>query len=280
MKSMSQSKIPVHGLVAATFAVALGLFAAGCASTPTGLPTQLPDHAAREKRAYVYYLDGAGGGTAQKNWAQGVKDGLLAGGYPGAAEMYSWETGDGLLTDQDASVAYKRSKAGGLAAEIHERLTNNPGPPVSILSFSAGAPEAVFALEALPETVQVDRVVMLGASISEDYDLTEALKRIKDKMYLYTSTEDQMLGFLMKFSGTADRRFHDPGAGITGFILPKGATEETRRLYASKIVAIPWDKSFERDGDYGHHFDNVKMPFIRDYVTPLLMGEPVPGAAN
>ena len=70
---------------------------------------------------------------------------------------------------------------------------------------------------------------------------------------------------------------NDPGAGIRGFILPKGATAETRKLYAEKIVTIPWTKELEKDGDYGHHFDNVKMEFIRDHVAPLLMGKPVPG---
>ena len=31
-----------------------------------------------------------------------------------------------------------------------------------------------------------------------------------------------------------------------------------------------------KDGDHGHHFDNVKKDFIRDYVAPLIMGRPVP----
>jgi len=81
-------------------------------------------------------------------------------------------------------------------------------------------------------------LVLLGASISADYDLTEALKRVKGTVYLYTSTEDRMLGFLMPFSGTADRKFHDPGAGITGFVLPPSATAETRRFYVEKVVSI------------------------------------------
>ena len=49
-----------------------------------------------------------------------------------------------------------------------------------------------------------------------------------------------MLGFLMPFTGTADRKFDDPGAGITGFVLPAGATPETRKLYAKKLVTIAW----------------------------------------
>ena len=119
--------------------------------------------------------------------------------------------------------------------------------------------------------------MLLGTSISEDYDLTNALQHVRGKVHLYTSTRDRMLGFLMPFSGTADRKFHDPGAGIKGFTLPAGATAKTRKLYAEKIVTIRWTKELEDDGDYGRHFDNIKMEFIRDHVAPLLMGKPVPG---
>jgi hypothetical protein len=263
----------------ATCSVALLAFAGACASTPVGLPTQLGDRAAREQHGYIYYLDGAGGGTAKNNWAEGVKDGLLAAGYNGAGSMYSWETGKGMSADQEASDKYKRDQAKGLATQIEQRVKEHPGVPLNVLSFSAGAAPAIFALEALPETVQVDRIVMLGCSMSEDYDLTKALKRVRGKMYLYTSTRDELIGFWMTFEGTADRRFHDPAAGLKGFILPPGATEETRRLYAAKIVAIPWKKKELKDGDEGHHFDNVKMPFIRDYVAPILMGKGVPDPA-
>ena len=92
--------------------------------------------------------------------------------------------------------------AKGLATQIEQRAKAYPGVPLSVLSFSAGAAPAIFALEDLPETVQVDRVVMLGCSMSEDYDLTKALKRVKGKMYLYTSTRCELVGFWMKFSGS------------------------------------------------------------------------------
>ncbi|HEY2124696.1 MAG TPA: hypothetical protein VGG94_04445 [Chthoniobacterales bacterium] len=263
----------------ATFGLALAIiiFASGCASTPSGLPRPLPDREARMKNGYLYYLDGAGGGTAKKNWAGGVKAGLLAAGYPGAGEMFSWETGKGILADQDASDAYKKAKAHAMVQEILRQVQAFPKAPVDILGFSAGTAEAIFALEELPESVKVERVVLLGASISRDYDLTKALKRVRGHLYLYTSTKDMMLGFLMPFTGTADRKFDDHGAGITGFVLPAGATAETRKLYADKIVTIPWTKKLEADGDYGHHFNNINMEFIRDHVAPLLMGKSVPG---
>jgi hypothetical protein len=250
--------------------------AIGCAG-PVGIPEQLPDRAERIDVGNIYYFDGAGGGTAKKNWAEGVMDGLLAGGFPGAGEMLSWETGDGLIADQDASVAFKRGKAKEAAAKIINYDKEYPEAPIDILGFSAGTAIAIFALEYLPESVQVDDMVLLGTSISQDYDLTKALKRVKGHVYIYTSTKDRMLGFLMPFSGTTDRKYDDPGAGITGFALPDGASAATRKLYAEKIVTIPWTAQMEKDGDHGRHFDNVKMEFIRDQVTPLFLGKPVPG---
>jgi hypothetical protein len=259
------------------FGIALTLLVAGCASKPSGIPGYLADRGERMRHGYVYYMDGAGGGTAKKNWAEGVKEGFIAGGYRGAGELFTWETGEGLMADQDASVKFKRSKAREAAAEMTKRAKAEPGVPMGILGFSAGTAVAIFALEALPETVEVNTVVLLGTSISRDYDLTKALKRVRGHVYMYTSTRDRMLGFLMPFSGTADRKFDDPGAGITGFTLPADATAETRKLYAEKLVTIPWTAKLEKDGDYGHHFDNVKMEFIRDHVAPLFIGKTVPG---
>lgn len=254
--------------------IAIAVSAIGCSST--GLPTQLPMRAERMQHGYLYYFDGAGGGTAKKNWAEGVKDGLIAGGYRGAGEMFSWETGDGLIADQDASVKYKRAKAAKVAPQMVKYAKDYPGAPLDVLGFSAGTAIAIFALEDLPESVQVNEVVLLGTSISRNYDLTKALKRVKGHLYIYTSTHDRVLGFLMPFSGTADRKYDDPGAGIKGFVLPAGASAETRKLYAEKIVTIPWTAKLEKDGDYGHHFDNIKMEFIRDHVAPLFLGKKVP----
>jgi hypothetical protein len=250
----------------------------GCASKSTWNGQFQADRKERLTRGCVFYFDGAGGGTHKSNYADGVVQGMLEAGYQGAGELVSWETGKGLMADQDASVAYKREKATAGADKIRAYQKSHPGAPVGLLGFSAGTAEAIFALEVLPEAAQVDHVVLLGTSISRDYDMTEALKRVKNKLYIFTSTHDRMLGTLMPLSGTADRKFNVPGAGIKGFVLPVGASDATKRLYAAKIVTIPYSKDFRKDGDKGHHFDNVKKEFIRDHVAPLLMGRPVSGS--
>lgn len=197
--------------------------------------------------------------------------GLHDAGYPGESEMMAWETGRGLVADQYAGVSYKRAKAAGDAKRIRAYRRMYPGATASLLGFSAGTAEVVFALECLDESEGVGHVVLLGASISRDYDMTKALKRVRGKLYIITSTHDRMLGIAMPFSGTADRKFHDPGAGLRGFVLPRGASPATRKLYAEKIVTVPYEKEFRKDKDKGLHFDNVKEGFIRDFVAPLLM---------
>jgi pimeloyl-ACP methyl ester carboxylesterase len=254
---------------------ALIMACASCASKPVWEPGYRADRQERLPNGCVFYMDGAGGGTAKSNYAEGVVSGMLDAGYPGAGELVSWETGKGLMADQKASVAYKREKAKEAAEKIQDYRDDYPDAPVGILGFSAGTAEAIFALESLPEDEHVHHVVLLGASISRDYDLTKALKRVKHKLHIITSPHDHMLGTMMPLSGTADRKYHDPGAGIKGFVLPANATEETRRLYAEKIVTIPYSKDFRKDGDKGHHFDNVKEDFIRDHVAPLFMGQTV-----
>jgi hypothetical protein len=261
-------------LIPTSLALLLIAVSTGCASKSTWKGQFEPDRNERLARGCVFYFDGAGGGTKKSNYAGGVVEGMLEAGYRGAGELVSWETGRGLIADQNASVAYKREKAGEGAAKIRAYQKEHPGKPVDLLGFSAGTAEAIFALEVLPEAAPVENVVLLGTSISHDYDLTEALKRVNNKLYIFTSTHDRMLGTLMPLSGTADRKFDDPGAGIKGFVLPAGASAATRKLYADKIVTIPYSKEFRKDQDKGRHFDNVKKEFIRDHVAPLIMGKP------
>ena len=273
MKSKSTTLSRYAPLLRSAFGLFLLASSIGCSSNPISDLKFRADRKERLTRGNVFYFDGAGGGTTKSNYADGVVKGMLEAGYRGAGELISWETDRGLIKDQNASVAYKREKAKEGAATIQRYQKDHPGAPVGLLGFSAGTAEAIFALEFLPETTPVDRVVLLGTSISRDYDMTEALKRVKDKLYIFTSTHDRMIGTMMKFSGTADRKFHDPGAGIKGFILPAGASAATRKLYADKIVTIPYSEDYKKDGNKGHHFDNVKKDFIRDHVAPLLMGK-------
>lgn len=233
----------------------------GCASTA-------PQD--RVQRGYVYYLDGAGGGGIT-NWSGGVRQGLRDAGYDGWGEMFSWETGLGVVADQTVSNEYKRDKAGTLAKKMVEYRRQYPNSPMNLIGLSAGTVIAVFALEALPADVMVENVILLSGSLSAPYDLTKALSRVRGKVYVTTSHRDPVLGGLLPLAGTADRGSGTTATiGVEGPRLPRGASADTRRLYASKVVVIPWKQEFERYGNYGGHTDTVAGPFVQHYVAPLV----------
>jgi len=223
-------------------ALALTVLSAGCSQT-------LPDRAERMTRGYIYYLDGAGGGGMFSNWSGGLRKGMLDAGYTGAAEIFRWNTGMGVVADQDSSVEYKRGKASECAQRIQRYAREHPGAPVTLVGLSAGTAVTVFVLEALPPACPVENVILCGASIASDYDLTRALQRVRNRMYVFTSERDAVLAFLVPIAGTADREAGSiPAAGLSGFRMPVRASAETRTQYA-KVAYIGWKPEFARYGD-------------------------------
>ena len=230
-----------------------------------------PDRAERMTRGYIYYCDGAGGGGMISNWAGGVRSGLHDAGYNGSGEIFRWNTGMGVYADQVASVEYKRQKAKELANEIVAYHAQYPGAAVHLMGLSAGTAVVAYALESLPPSQSVENVVMLSGSLSSGHDLTEALRRVKGKMYIFTSQRDEVLLALVPFAGTADRTSADSGTiGVNGARLPGTATSEAREQY-HKIVTIPWNPQFERYGNRGGHTDTVASPFVQQFVAPLVV---------
>ena len=157
------------------------LLSVGCASQ---------EREVRMQRGYVFYCDGSGGGSVLMNYAGGVRQGLRNAGYEGAGEMFNWHTGLGVAADHTSSVEYKRKRAAKLAKEVQEYKAKHPGAPVTIMGLSAGTAVGVYALEALPESRQVDNAFLLSAALSANYDLTEALRRVDNRMYVFTPTTD------------------------------------------------------------------------------------------
>lgn len=221
----------------------------------------------------VYYLDGAGGGSVLTNWGGGVQSGLRAAGYPGDFTTFVWNTGLGVAADQGASVQYKRQQAHDLARQIQVYMDDHPGRPIQLTALSAGTAVAVFTLEALPMDRPVNTVVLLGSSISSHYDMTQALRRVRGRVHVFTSEQDLVLGVAVAVAGTADRQFCGAcSAGLRGFHLPPNASDETKRLYA-KIENVTWRPEFARAGNLGGHTDAVNATFVRQYIAPLLWPE-------
>lgn len=253
----------VSGLTTVSFLMLIAA-TAGCESTS-------PDRQARMAHGYVYYCDGAGGGGGLINWSGGLRKGLLEGGYPGSGEIFKWNTGLGVVADQDSSVSYKRGKARQMARKAQDYSREYPGAPVTFIGLSAGTTIVVFALEELPDGTRIDNAVLCGASISSTYDLTRALKNLDGRLYVFTSQRDEVLGFLVPMAGTADRAGGNVlSAGLRGFRMPTPASPETRKQYA-KVVTIPWRPEFASLGYSGGHTDVLSPPFVAAHIAPRLV---------
>lgn len=237
-----------------------------------------PDRRSRSGPAKVYYLDGAGGGGIVLNWGRSVKKGLREARFPGEIESFSWQTQLGPLLDQNISTRYKRKKARELAGKIEEYKARHPDGRVSLIGLSAGTAVTLYTLEELPHGVQVENVILLSSSVSADYDLGDALRHVRNKMYVFTSDKDPVLKFLVPVAGTADGERFTRAAGLQGFIVPSGGSEELQREY-DKLVHIAW--SPELDETFrGGHTDTVSSEFVASNVAPLLMGRDTRAAVS
>ncbi|HMQ15166.1 MAG TPA: hypothetical protein PKC49_04255 [Phycisphaerae bacterium] len=250
-------------MVRGVWVMALLAPGAGCAVVQrAATPTERDD--------VVFYCDGAGGGGPLTDWGASVREGLLRDGYEGEFRSFRWQTGLGVLADHATSAAYKRGKARELVGYMKQHWRRFPGGSVHLIGLSAGSAIAVFAVEELPRGNQVDNVILLGSSLSADYDLRRALARMRGEMYVFSSTRDRVLQLFVPIAGSADRHLTGTRvAGRYGFQLPPDADDRTEVLY-SKIVHIEWDEDRAGAGDPGTHTGTTNPRFVQQYIAPLI----------
>ena len=224
----------------------------------------------REEFGKTYYIDGAG------NWGFGVAEvarGLQAAGYRGHVEAYLWTTSFNPAIDQvNRPAAHLRAAI--LTEKIQEYLRNHPRNDVNIIALSAGTGIAVWAVEALGAPHKVNNLVLLGSSLSSDYDMRAALAKTRGQVYVYYSRYDTILDGPVRLLGTIDGKMGVDAAGLVG-LHPRGGGRD-------RIVNIGWAPQYQRYGWTGAHTDCTSEPFVRRYiaahVTPGTGAGPAPRA--
>lgn len=215
-----------------------------------------------------------------------VPEGLRAGGYRGAIEVFPWQSWIGW-TIRDQIDRYRNDAQGRkLAAKIRAYLDAYPERPVNLVALSAGTGIATWALEHLPPPYRVNHAVFFSSSLSRNYDLSDALQRIRGKLYTFYSPADPILKYAVPIAGTVDR---DAGAGsvggLVGFAPPRSASPAVLRLYEEKVRNMPWRRMYSRYGYDGGHTDATSVDFVGRVVAPLLKrsagpaGPPLPEPA-
>jgi len=223
-------------------------------------------------RGITYYLGGAG--PVGNIGSFDIPRGLRRAGYQGHFEVFPWQT-ISHATDQ-IFIARNRSKAQDLAEDIRRYRRLYPDAPIHIIALSAGTGVATFALEYLPESIDIETVIFLGCSMSSKYDMTRALRRIRGRLYVLHSMADEVLKNVVWYTGTVDRASSDAGiAGLEGFYTPGNLFPDTERQYL-KLINVPYRSEFESSGYGGGHTSATSTDFVQRYLAPAVMGDPTP----
>lgn len=247
----------------AALVVALLVWAVAPAGATDPAPTTSPVE--QRKDLWLLHLPGIGGEMPIDHaMTRGLKDG----GYAGKIEIYDWTEHDPGI---DALLARQRNdrEAKKISQMIEKRLKDDPKLQITLTSHSAGTGLAVWALEKLPEGMQVQTLVMLASALSPKYDLSAALKHVRGKAYLYYSNGDTLvLGAGTKLFGTVDG-VNTEAAGLVGFSQPKGADEKQYQ----KLVQVPYDKGWLAYHDMGDHIGCMSRPFAQHVLAPVVLAD-------
>lgn len=242
-----------------TVIVAL-LLVAGCSRTTKLMSGQL-------EQGLVIVLPGIEGHSPLNNE---ICAGLEAGGVPHAVELYDWTSAyTFILTPVYNERAYDRNheKAGEIARMIARYKVAYPDKPVLLVGQSGGGAMALWTVEALPQGVQVDGVILLAASISTNYSLDIALSKTKRGIVNFYSNRDWFfLGLATTAVGTMDGE-HASSAGKNGFEEPQ---QWGRPNTYNKLFQIPWQAKMASAGSLGAHITSGAPKFVANYVAPFV----------
>ena len=224
-------------------------------------PTTAP--AVDFSHTWLLHLPGIGG---EMPVDRDLVDGLRKGGWKGPLTVYDWTENDPGL---DALRNHKRNmrEAAKIADMIQDHVRKDPKVRIVVTSHSGGTGLAVWALENLPDDVQVQDVLLLASALSPGYDLSHALKHVRGHAYVFYSQGDALvLGTGTKMFGTIDG-VRSEAAGLIGFSTPKGADPNEYR----KLVQKPYDEGWQVYGHFGNHIGCMSGSFADHVLAPILI---------
>src|SRR5882672_4285776 len=231
----------------------------------------MPAKAAAAKetpRPWLLHLNGIGG---ERVCDHTLLSGLTAGGFDADFHIYDWtegETGIVALQRHDTHPIEARK----VADLIIQQFAASPGTPIYATGHSGGAAILTWALELLPDEIKVESICMFAPALSPQYDLTKALRHVKQKLYVFSSPHDfVVLSTGTKMFGTMDG-VRCEAAGLKGFVRPKSADSDQYK----KLIPQPYQRSWAmKYGNFGSHICAMRSNFARNYVAKILLtGKP------
>jgi pimeloyl-ACP methyl ester carboxylesterase len=249
------------------------------------LEATTPDHptheyvsAARLEQGYTIVVVGVNGDNML---SAGLSRGIVEGGYSGAVEVVDWTTGHWpLFVYHLRSTSRHDNGARAIGERVVAYRRGYPGREINLVAFSAGAAVALEALEELPESEAVDRLVLLAGAVSPAHDLRPALARCRVGLWNYYQPQDVIAlwaGTIM--AGTADGH-HLMSAGAVGFWPHADFTEAEQNLVQRKLVQMPFEPRMALSGNLGGHFHCVNHRFVAEWIAPVLERATAAGEAQ
>ena len=232
-----QRLIPLASLI-----ITIAVLSAGC------------EERDKERFGKTFYLDGAG------NWGYGAADvpaGLMDAGYRGDVELFIWTMSFNPLVDQ-LNILGAKARASALTEKIKSYARAFPNNPINVIALSAGTGVATWAIEGLPSDVRIENLVLLGSSLSHDYDMSRALSHMDGRIYVYYSNLDTVLE-TVRVVGTIDGKRGVDSIGYVGLRPPRGAQD--------RVVNIGWNRSWMRLGWTGAHTDTTNRLFVSQEIS-------------
>ncbi len=226
----------------------------GCQQPERPRPEQL-------ERGCVFLLPGVEGGAWQLT--QTVR-GLRDAGLTQAIDVIEWGVRPFGSMVNLTDVESNRRRAKGFAERISQYCCDYPDRPTTLLGYSGGGGLAVLVAESLPEEVMLDRLILVSAAISPQYDLTRAGSRCRSEIISFYSSRDWLfIGMGTTLFGTIDRQYTS-SAGHVGF------QDEAGRLRTTGLKQIPWREEWRALGNDGGHAGWLAGDWARQVLAPQI----------
>lgn len=227
---------------------------AGCLRREPNRPEQL-------EKGCVFLLPGIEGTAWQ---LRGTVLGLREGGVDRGLEIIAWGSHPFGQLYNLCAIRANRVRAGRIAARIADYQSAHPGAPVTLVGYSGGGGLAVLTAEALPDGVKLDRLILISAAVSPDYDLSGVLARADGVLNYYSPRDWLILGLGTRVFGTIDRR-RTPSAGRIGFRDASGGLLETPGL-----TQIAWRPEWQDLGHVGGHVGWLSRAWAREVLAKAI----------
>lgn len=208
-----------------------------------------------------------------------IRQGLMMCGVDSALPIYNWGRPipvAGMLLNQ-MDIIGNRVAGANVASMVVKYQDEHPGKPVFLVGHSGGGGIAVFAAEAMPAGRKIDGLVLLSASISNAYDLTNALEHTKKGILnVYNKDDVAILGAGTTVMGNVDG-IRGPAAGLLGFDTPN--PNDSAKKKAAYQLLFQYEMGGTETSDDAH-FAATRAGFISATVAPWLLANRWPVAQS